>query len=283
MDKGYYLYAIGKNEQQKDKSKSALPAKIDGIDPTCSLETIANDGLCAFTSKVDLAEFGKEALSNNLKNIVWLETKARSHDRIVRQLGELATIVPVRFGTVFLKSDGIVDFLRKNASRLNSLLAGLEGSKEMGVVLDFDKVRVMDYLRQVDSSIEQMSRKVDQAKPGTAYLLRKQLDNAKRERLGAFVDSAVNKVAGSLAHARDIKQGPLNARPDDQAHVYVNIACLVPADEIESFANEASELRQYPSESGISVRVTGPWPPYSFSTLEAERSDASKGDAANAS
>ncbi len=284
MDNGYYLYAISKDTGKR--GTTAAPdssVQISGIDSKHFVEAITCDGLRAHVSKVSLDEFGHDSFKRNLQDMKWLEAKARSHDRIVRNLSQYATIVPVRFGTVFLSPGGIKDFTGKNAQQLKELLDRLDGFDEMGVTLNFDKRLVTKHLEQTDPSLEKLTKNINEAGSGAAYLLRKKLENSKRERLGSFVDSSVSKVADSLRRrTKEVKQSPLLAHPDDRSLVYVNLNCLVAVKDVESFKKLAASLPEVPTDAGISVRVTGPWPAYSFSTIEPDSVSTSKGDVSHA-
>ncbi len=268
MNTGLYLYAFAKNGNE------VLPSDYAGIDPVHPIQPIVTDSLCAFVSEVDLEEFGREGLSRNLKNIHWLEEKARRHDQIIRALNDRVTIVPVRFGTIWLKPESIQEYIRKNAYKLKALLERFEGATEMGVTLYFDKPQAFAAMEKTDSSIAALASRVNKAQPGTAHLLRKQLERMKSERLRSYIDSSARNVIETLSSSSlDISTGPTSSHPDNPNALYVNIAALVSKAGLDSFLEAASQLQANLENSGASIRITGPWPPYSFSQIETQTTE----------
>ncbi len=266
MNTGFYLYAFSR-EIEAEQFWLSMP----GIDPRYQLQALARDGLFAFVSKVNLEEFGRESLSRNVKDINWLEPKARMHDQIIRTLNDHLTIVPVRFGTIWLNEEGIVEYLSSFAGKLKSLLAKLEGAKEMGVTLHFEKAQVYRSMEQTDKSIAELASKIKNAKTGTAHLLSKQLEQMKREKLGEYVDNYANNIVDTLSkQSVDVNKGNISSPPNNPEHLYLSLAFLVLNSVLDGFRQEAARLQTLLENSGVTAQVTGPWPPYSFSTVEQE-------------
>jgi hypothetical protein len=52
--------------------------------------------------------------------------------------------------------------------------------------------------------------------------------------------------------------------------LYLSLAFLVLNSVLDGFRQEAARLQTLLENSGVTAQVTGPWPPYSFSTVEQE-------------
>ncbi len=84
-----------------------VAGEVEGVDGSRSLETIEHDGLAAIVSAVPLEEFAEERLKQNLNRLPWVETRVRAHERVLERALEAATVVPLRFCTIFSSRDGV--------------------------------------------------------------------------------------------------------------------------------------------------------------------------------
>ncbi len=269
MDKGFYLYAIGRC----DASLSDVSG-IDSIDSRYPVETLVNDDFTAIISKVPLEEFGEDALKKSIANMQWLERVARAHDAIVRHISSLSTIVPVRFGTVFLTAKNIEDFLVNNQQQLRSLLDSLNNLWEMGITLEFDEQKIAETLYDCSKEIRDLEAKINAAGTGAAYLLKKKLETMQTDYVTMLIEEQTDAFTAVIATlVTRIKKGELKRLPEKGLRCYVNLACLVPKDTVDSFKQQVSSIADSSNLKGITVRITGPWPPYSFSRLEGQTKD----------
>lgn len=264
-DKGYYLYAISKLPQDKERTMAQLCSGQAGIDIQHSLELMPFKGLCAFTSKVSLIEFGQD-FKDNVSNLEWLERQARTHDGIVRFLSSHETIVPVRFGTVFRSPEGIETFIDENYIQLEHLLQSIDGCCEMGLTIYFDKPHLLDRLRECDDEIKVLLQKVNSCSQGAGYMLGKKVDQLLELKFKLLVEKQLAVASEALGPvSRAIKQGPLNPDRICEEQLYSNLACLVLISNVDNFHLAEESLRESFGISGMTTRATGPWPAYSFS------------------
>src|SRR5579864_3261283 len=104
-----YLYGI---------SAKAPKAKITGsIDAASAVENLEDSGLVAWFSRVSDDEFG-DKLASNMENLEWLAGASVSHQRVVSQIADTVTVLPARFGTVFLSRQSLIDHLREEKEKL---------------------------------------------------------------------------------------------------------------------------------------------------------------------
>lgn len=260
MDNGYYLYAI-----TKDRGFNNGTVGGAGVSAEYATELIAEAGLAAIVSAVPLCEFGKESLATNIQDLTWLEPKARVHDSIIRQLAAQATIVPVRFGTVYFTVDSVRQLLANDSERLHAVLKSLDGLWEMGVTLFFDKQTVVDQASKLDADVQLLQERISRAGPGTSYLLERKLETHR----AGLAESVMQKhIADALemlqARSKAVKQGLLAPLPNDENTLYVGLACLIEQTQMESFKAHVESWKIDVCPTGVAYRVTGPWPPYSF-------------------
>ena len=106
---------------------STIPSELpEGI--LSLLQIISVDGLAALVEP-DLAP---EALQENDQQLV---RAVLSHDRIIRELFEQTTVLPLRFGTCFTSRQGLIEHLEANSAEYLIKLEKLQGKAEYALKL----------------------------------------------------------------------------------------------------------------------------------------------------
>ncbi len=264
MDNGYYLYAIG-----RIKTDYCIGNIGETMEQGHALTFIENEQLCAICSLVPLTDFGPEPLARNLRNIDWLEKAARNHDRIIRRISAAMTVVPVRFGTVFFTSDNVLNFLSQNEERLNTLLASLDGAWEMVVTLEFDDDKLVKTLGSSDEEARSLMARIASSGEGAAYLFQKKLESLEKVLLDSYAQEQIETFTTAVRTlSSKVTSKQIARHPHLKSSRYASIACLVPQGDLESFERRIDSLSALTKTTGLTVRTTGPWPPYSFASLQ---------------
>lgn len=247
---GRYLYAIARGLDPQ--ALADVPALAGG-----RLEVVEHRGLEAVVSSVDLDEYGEEGLRRNLENLPWLEEVARGHDSVVQATATKAPTAPLRLATICLDDDGVRERLDAWHDALEQVLDRVEGRVEWSVKV---------YARARPAPAAEAARP---AASGAAYLQRKKAENEARQADESSTAAIADEVHESLA-ARSVAgrrlppQDPrLTGRSERMLH---NGAYLVEADEDVAFSALVDELATAHPE--VLIETHGPWPPYSFATLE---------------
>jgi hypothetical protein len=246
---GQYLVAV---------SRSLDPEALSGVRAIhdSAVRLVECEGLQAIVCDVDLDEFGEEPLRRNLENLAWVEEMARAHHAAVCAVDAVATTVPMRFATIYGSDDRVAEQLRVLREPLMEALDRVEGAAEWSVKA---------YAAPDPHEVADQPR----AESGAAYLAqrreaveaRRRRESADEESLSAF-HQELSRLA--VASRRLLLQDPrLSGR---QEPMRMNAAYLVTHDAAERFSECAlSALADRPE---LRVEVDGPWPPYSFASLE---------------
>ena len=230
-------------------------AGATGIDGETKLRIVEHGelGLVVSPMRLDLMD---DVSEDDLSETGALATLARRHDRVVRAVFEHGPVLPLRFGTVVSGDEGARQLLAERADIAWRRLAHLDTHREWGVRLTRDH----DAADPADED-----RRDRRAMTGSSYLAsrREALQRAQRAEqqtaaLGAEVEEALRAHAVDLVHRGG---GPGSG-------LVADLAYLVPSAEQERFLAAADRLRSDISDRGAVLEVTGPWPPYSFATLE---------------
>ncbi|QRP49679.1 GvpL/GvpF family gas vesicle protein [Amycolatopsis sp. FDAARGOS 1241] len=246
-----WLYAV---------TRSAEFAGLDML-PGVAAEpprVIEAGGLAAFVGDVPLTSFGEEALRRNLEDLDWLAAVARAHDAVIANLVDRAPVVPIRLATVYHDDESVRAVLEQRAEDFERTLRHVSGRIEWGVKAF------------LDTEPEPAPAASPGKGAGVAYLARRRSALAAREERQQRAAEEVHRLHAALSElAVDACTHPPQSRAlaGEDGPMVLNGAYLVDTGQSGRFAEAVDSCGR---ESGVlSVRLTGPWPPYSFSSLEA--------------
>jgi len=250
---GRYLYAISRGID--GPALEATPGLHGG-----RLEVVEHRDLSVVVSDVDLDEFGEDGLRRNLERLEWLEVVARGHDAVVQAVSVLGPTAPLRLATICLDDDGVRKRLDEWYDALVQVLDRVEGRREWSV-------KAFAPAAADRSAAADVAR--GPAVGGAAYLQRKKAASQARlageEDALRLADELHDQLStGSAASRRLPAQDP--RLTGHQGTMILNGAYLVDQDDGASFESRVQELAAQHPDSGIEVH--GPWPPYSFATLD---------------
>ena len=238
-----------------------------GLDPTglmgvpglrgATLNLVEHRDLQAVVCSVDLAEFGETQLKEHLEDMGWLEGVARTHHDVVHAVSEVGAVAPMRLVTICSDDASVRDRIELLHTKLSEVLSRVDGRREWSV-----KVYAP---RPVPGDT------VDAGRPasGAAYLQRKREQAAQRRSTGdqhlQEADEIHQTLARSVVATRVLQ--PQDPRLTGRSDVMIlNGAYLVPVEETAGFRAVVSRLAEL--NPGLELELNGPWPPYSFATLD---------------
>jgi hypothetical protein len=200
---------------------------------------IGHRGLALVVAEVELERFTGLELDEPTEDSP-LAVLARYHDAVVRAVFQHEPVLPLRFGTVLDGADAAVRLLAARHDEALAWLDRVEGRREWGVRLRAAQREPVDL----------------DAVSGTAYLAQR------RQRLAAA--DAGRRGAAAVHEALTLRAAESTCR-DLAGDRLLEGAYLVGVEDEEDFHAEVHRLG---AELGLSVEITGPWPPYSFTKVE---------------
>src|SRR4051794_31019472 len=147
-----YLYGVTLPAKKAGPPAPISAVGIDGSSPVVSDEVA---GLVCWFSLVSRRDFA-DKLAENMENLDWLSVAGVRHQKTVSEIARQATVLPTRFGTIFLTLESLeADIKRRKAALLRDLKR-FQGSDEWGIkVFALPQARPaiiassgVDYLRQ---------------------------------------------------------------------------------------------------------------------------------------
>jgi hypothetical protein len=262
---GYYVYGVV-------FARDGIPHDLAGVDFRYPAALVEEQGLGAIVSRVSLDEFGEERLRGNLNDVAWLEDKARAHEDVLDAALQHATVVPMRLCTIYSSEKQVREMLDRERALLLDALERLEGKAEWGVKL----IAEQHALERAAATRASSDPEQDAASRGTAYMNRKRREARIREEEDQVAEEWGRTVHERLAKAAS--EALLNPvqRPEVggyEGDMLLNGVYLVDDGEVEEFRAMVERLADEYQALGVTVELTGPWPPYNFvkSSIEAAR------------
>jgi hypothetical protein len=186
-----------------------------------------------------------------------------AHQRAVDASRKLGTSLPVKFGTIFKKEDGVTTLLAKSYDDYRSKLAKLKGMDEFGVKVLFNKAGLAKVKSDVETSspeIMKMRRSLEKSREGKSYFTRLKMNEAIRAEAFRKIDELSREIHKELAKSSQEN----SILKSDHQQIVLNAAYLVRRGEGDAFLARASTLGKAYAEKGLVVHSSGPWAPYSF-------------------
>lgn len=220
--------------------------------------------LTAVLSEVRVDDFSGPDAERKLEDPGWISERAMQHERTVEQAFRYGPVLPARFGTLFSSSRVLERFLETNRRTILDFLESIRGQEEWGVKALLDRATARKWL------VAEIAKGVadDTAvSPGLRYVRERRAQAAAEKELHRWVanicDSAAHTICESVTDWRQRKI--LDDRgAGDPRETVLNLAALIRRDRVEDLLGRVECINAERAAQGISLVLTGPWPPYSF-------------------
>ena len=210
---------------------------------------VGDADVAVVVGEVPQSEYGEDVLPSRLNDRQWLERAVTEHEAVARSLLAVATVVPLRFGSLHRDTHAVEGFLAEHREDFRDALERVRGRVEVGV-----KVWLAAPPAEEDVG----------AATGREYLERRRAARAEAARTRATIDERLREIHARLLATAD--EGVLN-RPQpreltgDRREMAMNAAYLVAADD-DALLTEVERLRD--EHPDLVIDATGPWAPYNF-------------------
>jgi hypothetical protein len=175
-------------------------------------------------------------------------------------------VLPVRFGTVFSSGRVLEKFLADRSGEVARILDRLSDKEEWAVKGYVDLARAKEWLVASDPVLAEQRRLLPEA-PGARYFHQKRLDARAEEAARLWRRKVAGQVGALLApHAVDacpLRPQPRNLTGRD-AEMIFSAAYLLLRSDIDTFRKQVAAVGAGCAEQGLTLEVSGPWPPYNF-------------------
>ena len=202
--------------------------------------------------KID--EFGVVVSDGESDAFPLTRESAIAHDTVVRSIFDQTTSLPFRFGSV-VSEQQLRHYVATYKPALKKSLAHVRGCVQMDLRIIWQRSKP-----DTDQSPEK-----EKQGPGTAFLEKKRL-----ELLGDELQVAEKAELSNLLNkdlGGSVRDEQIALRPSRTA-VLATVFHLVESAKTQRYQEKVQEIRNNRPE--LKIRMSGPWPPYSFANIELE-------------
>jgi hypothetical protein len=199
--------------------------------------------------------------------MTWLEAKVRAHQAVLDVLLTQATLVPMKFATIYYDRAGVEELLAIHYEEFVTLLRHLAGRQEWGLKLYCDEAQLVAHLAEISPEVQQMRAEIESKPKGAAYLLARKLQETcsqQVERISLDVADRTHTALAGLSVAgrlNPLQGAEITGRPE---RMLLNAAYLVDATTLDAFRAALADIAAPYNDRGFQFELSGPWPAYNF-------------------
>jgi hypothetical protein len=264
---GFYVYCVAERDPLARVFEKDLPASIES---DAALEMIAQDNLAAVVSPVALADYGEDALQERLTDATWTAIRAMRHEKVVEHFARRLSVVPLRFGTIYLERESIKQMLSEKQGELQGIIERLSGREEWGLNIYCDRAKLLENITLLSPRLRDLDERANLASPGQSYLMRKKIGTLRETESRSEVKRVAVEVEHELSNkSDDVKRlRVLKDEATEHGELAAKFAFLVERARFDDFRRTAERIAEERQSAGFRLELTGPWPAYNFAASE---------------
>jgi len=259
----FYVYCIAESGAAAQLRADSLPAAIEA---DAKLEWVQINKLAALVSQVPQATYSEDSLAEHLTDATWTAIRAMRHETVVEYVAKRVSVIPLRFGTIYLERNGIEQMLNEKEREFEDIIDRLRGREEWGVNVYSDRAVLLSSITSVSPILRELVERAQQAPPGQSYLMQKKIDTLKvdeaRTTVNRIVDQIEEKLRMQTDDARRLRI--LKVETTEHGELKAKFAFLVQRSAFAEFRDTAEALAREHQAAGVRLELTGPWPVYNF-------------------
>ena len=214
-------------------------------------------------SSVPEAMYGEDPLQHRLQDLEWIGPRALAHEAVIEHFLSSDAVLPMQLFALFKSDPRAVEHILRNHRRIERILLRIERQVEWGLRLMWDP----DSLQTAKQPRPQRTTSVQARRiaSGAEYLVGKRNQRGQSrvlfQRARADASRLYRTIAGEATQARrrsDVERAAPGSR------LLLDAAFLVPTRRTRTFRAVVRRHAGALERAGISVSLTGPWPPYNF-------------------
>ncbi|MBI4199255.1 MAG: GvpL/GvpF family gas vesicle protein [Chloroflexi bacterium] len=250
---GCYVYCVAAGAEALDMGGMG----IDGN----RLYTVAHQDLCALAHDCPAQPYGLATPEATAARLL-------AHHRVVQAAWERwGTVLPIAFNTIIRAGQdtsargNLEAWLRAERVTLKEKLDALAAKTEYAVQVFWDPNLVAQSLASSNPDSQNGEDQMGALSPGLAYMHRLRLQRQLQRDLHARAAAELEHVCATVHPcAEGVHVGTVQPAPGKQ-RMLANLSCLVSP---QGYLRLVAELERLAERPGLSVRLVGPLPPYSF-------------------
>jgi hypothetical protein len=250
-----YVYAIAARE-------ALVAPAMEGVDGENRLRVVERGDLAALVSEVDAGAFSQETIDERAADLDWLGAIGYHHQQVVEEACRSSDAIPLRAFVLFSTEEALAEYLEHRAEELREILGVIAGREEWTVKLEFDEKTWTHTIERRAPSLAALAAEAEGAPAGKAYLLRRKMDEARKNAAREAVDAIAAEMEGRISRQLAVPVVAELSRTGSMPQFNV----LLERSRAAEMEQLAGELQREYGEEGVRPQLSGPWPPYTFVT-----------------
>ena len=237
----------------------------DGLDDRYSVSHQVFKDIMAVLSKVSIEEFCGPSADSRMKDISWVGPRACRHEEVIEKAMRQSPVLPARFGTIFSSLEGLEKLVEMHHDTIRQFLDEVADKEEWSVKGLIDKAKAKEELCLVMLSAE--AERLASLSPGKRYFEEQRIRNNVEKEVNNWLKEVCKGIGKEFGRfASDFCERKVLSREATglDADMILNWAFLIPRDLVQDFRSRADEVNEDNKQKGLTLEVSGPWPPYSF-------------------
>lgn len=253
MSSVLYVYAV---------TRQATTPDVEAIDGSRHFGVATAADIHAVFTPVSAEELSQEVIDRRAGDLEWLGAIGYRHQNAVSALMKETALVPLRAFTLFSSEQALRAYLEENRELLGKALDRLDGKQEWTLRIELEPAKWSEALTGRVASLRQLQDDIAAASSGKAFLLRKKLEEEKKRASRTAEEELVGEIEQAvLAKLRCETVAESRARREGG---FPQINVLLNRDEEALLQELHGELTSRYEHEGVTLGITGPWPPYTF-------------------
>jgi gas vesicle protein GvpL/GvpF len=218
----------------------------------------------ALLSLVSLNDFCGPDAERKLSDLGWVSERALRHERVIEQGFRRGPVLPMRFGTLFSSMRLLERFVEQNRQMIARFLCDVRGQEEWGVKALLERSAAKKWL---SSQVVAAAPGETPMSPGLRYMQQRRAEAAAEKELQRWLLESCRSVARSLSEcAADLRERKIldDGVAGDSIRLVMNLATLISRHRRTHLVAHIEKINRERAEQGLSLLLSGPWPPYSF-------------------
>ncbi|MDD3395392.1 MAG: GvpL/GvpF family gas vesicle protein [Anaerotignum sp.] len=258
---GIYIYCIM-------QEGAVINADQKGIDGIGGLFSIQYRDMIAVVSEIALDKFQLHTTgADDEIDMDWIEQKASAHERIVEQLMKENDLLPAKFCSIVKNKEGVEAFLADNYPEYVRALQRLKGCEEWGVKAYLWPEKLKQFITENTPEIRERIEMLSFMSNTSTYLMKRKIDNLIHEQTDNrfdFIEEYIVKALRAVSECEASLKPVAPKLQQTEDRFFFNASFLVRKTMLQSFHQQLNELSDKFEPEGVTFKITGPWPPYTF-------------------
>jgi len=191
--------------------------------------------------------------------------EAMTHEKTLRKIMEIHTIIPMGFGVIARNESEIINILKHGLMKFKNTLEKIDNKLQIDVKISWDKAILAEILRE-SGEIRTLAAEAKEKNTDKSLKIEmgRRVKSALDERKNEYVKD-INSILG------DLSNGSKENKISDQ-YTVMNGSFLVDRKREQQFYEKLDELeKKY--EKKLTFLAIGPLPPYNFTDIEIKKTD----------